>query len=127
MRKGILAITAITAVALSLSACGSSKKDDTGSSGPAKPKVGVILPDTKTSARYETADKPNLTAAFAAAGVDADIQNAQGDAQQFQTIADGMIANKVNVLIIDSLDSSSGSAVITPPSATLLCSATSTS
>jgi len=112
MRKGILAITAITAVALSLSACGSSSKD-TGGSGTKKPLVGVILPDTKTSARYETADKPNLTAAFAAAGVDADIQNAQGDAQQFQTIADGMIAKGVNVLIIDSLDSSSGSAVIT--------------
>jgi D-xylose transport system substrate-binding protein len=112
MRKGILAITAITAVALSLTAC-SSKKASTTPGAAAKPSVGVILPDTKTSARYETADKPNLAAAFAAAGVNADIQNAQGDAQQFQTIADGMIAKKVNVLIIDSLDSSSGSAVIT--------------
>jgi D-xylose transport system substrate-binding protein len=113
MRKAILAVSAIAAAALTLTACSSNSNNTNNSAPAAKPKVGVILPDTKTSARYETADKPNLAAAFAAAGVDADIQNAQGDPQQFQTIADGMIANKVNVLIIDSLDSSSGSAVIT--------------
>ena len=114
MRKGLLAIAAISAVTLGgLSACssGSSNKSSGGSSS--KPVVGVILPDTKTSARYETQDTPNLKAAFDAAGIKATIQNAQGDATQFQTIADSMLASGVKVLIIDSLDSSSGSAVIT--------------
>lgn len=111
MRKGILAVTAICAVTLGgLAAC--SSKSSTATTSTKKPYVGVILPDTKSSARYETADRPNLQAAFTAAGVKYDIQNAQGDATQFQTIADGMIAEGVNVLIIDSLDSGSGTAVI---------------
>jgi D-xylose transport system substrate-binding protein len=112
MRKGILAVTAAAAaVTLSLAACGSSSKSGTGT-GAKQPFVGVILPDTKSSARYETADKPNLKAAFDAASVKSDIQNAQGDTSAFGTIADSMINEGVNVLIIDSIDSSSGSAVI---------------
>src|SRR5215471_301139 len=114
MRKGLLAIAAISAVTLvGISACSSGSKGGSSSSNSSKPVVGVILPDTKTSARYETQDKPNLQKAFDAAGVKATIQNAQGDATQFQTIADSMLASGVKVLIIDSLDSSSGSAVIT--------------
>jgi D-xylose transport system substrate-binding protein len=115
MRKGLLAIAAISAVTLGgLSACSSGSSGGSSSGGTSsKPLVGVILPDTKTSARYETQDKPNLQKAFDAAGVKATIQNAQGDATQFQTIADSMLASGVKVLIIDSLDSSSGSAVIT--------------
>jgi D-xylose transport system substrate-binding protein len=115
MRKGLLAIAAISAVTIGgLSACSSGSNGGSSSSGgSSKPEVGVILPDTKTSARYETQDKPNLQKAFDAAGVKVTIQNAQGDATQFQTIADSMLASGVKVLIIDSLDSSSGSAVIT--------------
>jgi len=114
MRKGLLAIAAISAVTLGgLSACSSGSSGGSSSGGSSKPEVGVIHPDTKTSARYETQDKPNLQKAFDAAGVKVTIQNAQGDATQFQTIADSMLASGVKVLIIDSLDSSSGSAVIT--------------
>jgi len=115
MRKGILAVTAVAAVALGgMTACGSSSNNpSSGGSATAKPAfVGVILPDTKSSARYETQDTPNLTAAFQAAGVKATIQNAQGSTSTFQTIADSMLTQGVNVLIIDSLDSASGSAVI---------------
>ena len=72
------------------------------------PKVGVILPDTKSSARWETADAKYLEEAFEAAGVDYDIQNAQGDKTQFQTIADQMITSGVNVLMIVNLDSGLG-------------------
>lgn len=114
MRKGLLAIAAISAVTLGgLAACSSGSGNKSGGSSSSKPVVGVILPDTKTSARYETQDKPNLQKAFDAAGIKATIQNAQGDPTQFQTIADSMLASGVKVLIIDSLDSSSGSAVIT--------------
>ncbi len=41
-----------------------------------------------------------------------DIQNAQGDKNQFQTIADQMITNGVNVLMIVNLDSGTGKAVL---------------
>jgi D-xylose transport system substrate-binding protein len=115
MRKGILAVAAAGLVAAGgLAACGKSNDTpSTSSSNNAKPAyVGVILPDTKTSARYETADRPLLTKAFTDAGVKFDIQNAQGDPSQFQTIADQLITKGVNVLIIDSLDSGSGTAVI---------------
>jgi D-xylose transport system substrate-binding protein len=119
MRKGLLAAATAGALALaSISACGSSSSagDSANSAVQAQaskqPFVGVILPDTKSSVRYETQDKPNLQAAFKAAGVKSDIQNAQGNAQTFQTIADGMLTEGVNVLVIDSLDSASGTAVI---------------
>jgi D-xylose transport system substrate-binding protein len=74
-------------------------------------KVGVILPETKSSARWEGFDKPLLTQAMKAEGLDADIQNAQGDEQKFSTLADGMISSGVKVLVIASISSESGAAV----------------
>jgi D-xylose transport system substrate-binding protein len=113
-RRFVSLIAAAAALALILAACGGS--DDNGggggTSGGKTPKIGVILPDTKSSARWETADKPLLTEAFKAAGVQYDIQNAQGDKTQFQTIADQMITNGANVLMIVNLDSGTGKAVL---------------
>ena len=75
-------------------------------------KVGVILPDTTTSQRWGTDDPKLLKAAFDAADVPVDIQNAQGDKAKFQQIADGMIAGGVKVLITVNLDSGTGKAVL---------------
>jgi len=93
-----------------LTACGS---DDEGGGGGDTPegKVGVILPDTESSVRWETADKPALETAFEEAGVDYDIQNANGDAERMTTIADQMITEGVTVLAIVNLDSESGAAI----------------
>jgi len=66
--------------------------------------VGVILPDTQSSVRWETADRPALNKAFAAAGIKADIQNALGQNAKFLTIAQSMIQEGVKVLIITSID-----------------------
>ena len=76
------------------------------------PKIGVILPDSKSSARWETADRKYLKEAFEAAGVEYDIQNAQNDKTAFQTIADQMITSGVTVLMIVNLDSGTGKAVL---------------
>ncbi len=121
-RSMVLASAAVMASGLLLAGCGSSDNNSSsggggsssgGSSGTAvKGKVGVILPDTQSSVRWESFDKPYLTAAFKSAGVTADIQNAQGDKTQFQTIADGMITEGVSALMIVNLDSGSGSAVL---------------
>jgi D-xylose transport system substrate-binding protein len=73
-------------------------------------KVGVILPDTTSSTRYTLYDQPLLQKAFDAAGITADIQNAQGDTAKFQQIAQSMIGEGVKVLIIDSIDATSGEA-----------------
>ncbi|RKS74942.1 monosaccharide ABC transporter substrate-binding protein (CUT2 family) [Actinomadura pelletieri DSM 43383] len=111
MRKGFLGLMALTVAAgLVLGACG----DDSGSGGEAeaaKGKVGVILPDTTSSVRYESFDRPYLEQAFKAAGVEYDIQNAEGSAQRFQTIADQMLTSGVTVLVVDGLDSNSAAAV----------------
>jgi D-xylose transport system substrate-binding protein len=75
-------------------------------------KIGVILPDTASSQRWVTDDARFLKQSFDAAGIPVDIQNAQGDKTQFQTIADGMIASGVKVLITANLDSGTGKAVL---------------
>lgn len=112
------AVAAAAACALVLTACGDSSTDasdngnNAGSDGESKGKVGVILPDAATSPRWEANDRPLLQAAFDAAGVEADIQNANGDKSKFGTICDGMINAGVNVLLITNLDSDSGSACL---------------
>ncbi|MFI5492630.1 sugar ABC transporter substrate-binding protein [Actinoplanes sp. NPDC051859] len=106
MRRGISALAAAGLLAGGLTAC--SDKGDDGSAG----KIGIILPDTASSQRWGSDDPKFLKAAFDAAGVSADIQNAQGDKSQFQTIADGMISSGVKVLMIVNLDSGTGKAVL---------------
>ncbi|MFL6111235.1 MAG: sugar ABC transporter substrate-binding protein [Catenulispora sp.] len=124
----ILVATAATGIALSACSSGKSVSSSSGttggatsaagssSSGPGgsgkKPFIGVILPDSKSSVRWESQDRPSLEAAFKAKGLKYDIQNAQGDKNQFQTIADQMLNEGVTVLVIVDLDSGSGSAVL---------------
>ena len=114
-RTSTLLLTAVVGLGLTLSACSSS---DSGSGGGAESgtgaaeaqsgKIGVILPYTKSSVRWETKDRPALEAAFKEAGVEYTIQNAEGSADTMATIADGMIADGVTVLAIVNLDSDSG-------------------
>jgi D-xylose transport system substrate-binding protein len=71
----------------------------------------VLLPDTKSSARYELFDRPYLAAAFKAAAVPATIDNAQGDAQKQLSQANGCLANGAKVVLLDQLDPASGAAI----------------
>jgi D-xylose transport system substrate-binding protein len=115
MRKGMFALAAASLLATgSIAACGGGDNGGSGSSGGGSStgKVGIILPDTKSSQRWGTDDPKFLKQAFDAAGVPVDIQNAQGDKQAFQTIADGMISSGVKVLMIVNLDSGTGKAVL---------------
>lgn len=114
MRKGFLTFAAVGLLATgSMAACGDdSKSNEAGGSTDKKPKIGVILPDSKSSARWETADRRFLKEAFDAAGVESDIQNAQNDKNAFQTIADQMITGGVTTLMIVNLDSGTGKAVL---------------
>jgi D-xylose transport system substrate-binding protein len=73
--------------------------------------VCVLLPDTKSSARYELFDRPYLAKAFKAAGVAATIVNAQGDAQKQRSQADDCLANGAKVVLLDQLDPASGAAI----------------
>jgi D-xylose transport system substrate-binding protein len=71
----------------------------------------VLLPDTKTSVRYELFDRPYLAAAFKKAGVSATIVNAQGSAQKMRSQADDCLANGAKVVLLDALDAGSGTAI----------------
>jgi D-xylose transport system substrate-binding protein len=85
-----------------------------GLTGAASGLVGVILPDTTTSARYVTYDLPFLTKAFTEAGyksTDFKIDNAQGTTTTELSIAQADITLGAKVLIVDPLDSTTGNAI----------------
>ncbi|GLW28224.1 sugar ABC transporter substrate-binding protein [Actinoplanes regularis] len=126
MRKALIALAAAGLMtSVTLTACDSgSDNGDTGgdkgseitstatSSGSGKNGVGVILPDSKSSARWATDDPKALKAAFSKAKVPFEIQNAEGNTEAFKGIAKAMLDSGVKVLMIVNLDSESGKAVI---------------
>jgi D-xylose transport system substrate-binding protein len=76
--------------------------------------IGVLLPDTTTSARYVQYDEPNLKKAFEAAGLSSDqfkIDNAHGSTSTMQQQAEADITAGASVLLIDPLDAGSGAAI----------------
>ncbi|QSB13690.1 substrate-binding domain-containing protein [Natronosporangium hydrolyticum] len=110
MRSRILVTAAVGLLTASgLVACAD---DGAPAAGGDSPMIGVILPDSASSVRWESADRRFLAEAFDAAGIDYDIQNAQGDRTAFQTIADQMMTNGATVLMIVNLDSGTGKAVL---------------
>jgi D-xylose transport system substrate-binding protein len=132
MRKSSVPVVAMGVVAaFALAACSSSgggSKSSTpagGSSGASSPaassgssssgaaggSVGVILPDTTSSTRYTLYDAPLLKKAFDAAGIKNDVQNAGGSTAKASQIADAMIGEGVKVLVLDSIDATSGAAI----------------
>ena len=117
MRTRRTALMAVgVGLTLALSACGANSAAPAApAAGPEvaadAPRVGVILPETESSARWEGFDKPLLEEAMAAAGLDADVQNAQGDEQRFSTLADSFIASGVDVLVIAAITSELGADV----------------
>jgi D-xylose transport system substrate-binding protein len=120
MRKALLALTATVGLLATagMAACTDDGGSDTGSSGggtqggTGQGKIGVILPDTTTSQRWKTDDPKYLKAAFDKAGIQVDMENAQGDKTRFLQIADKMIADRVKVLMIVNLDSGTGKQVL---------------
>ena len=106
------ASTATTAASTATTAASGDSTATTGASAGEGGTIGVILPDSKSSVRWETADRKYLEAAITDAGFKADIQNAEGDTQKMATIADSMIAEGVKVLMIVNLDSDSGATIL---------------
>lgn len=127
MRKSAIVLTAAVTAAVALSGCSSSSKGKSGGTSPSsggsstassgsaapsgKAQVGVILPDTTSSTRYTLYDAPLLKSAFDAASVKSDIQNAGGSTAKQGQIADAMIGEGVKVILIDSIDATSGAAI----------------
>jgi D-xylose transport system substrate-binding protein len=77
--------------------------------------IAVLLPDSASSARWETDDRPAFEAAFEELGLSSDeyqILNAEGDASNQQNQAEQAITNGATVLIMTNLDSGSGATII---------------
>jgi D-xylose transport system substrate-binding protein len=76
--------------------------------------VGVVLPDTVSSARYTEFDAPFLTKAFSMAGLTSSqfkVQNAQGSDSTQLTDAQADVTAGASVLVIDPLDSGVGAQI----------------
>ena len=116
MRDRISRVAAgMAAMTFVLAGCGGQDSGNSGTGatgGGGAGKVGVILPDAATSPRWEANDRPLLKQAFDAAGIQSDIQNADGDKSKFATLCDSMINSGVGVLLVVNLDSESGSACL---------------
>lgn len=74
--------------------------------------IWVLLPDSATSARWETDDRRYFREAFDDAGVSYTIVNAEGDARAQLVQAEQAITAGAKVLLLVNLDSGSGAAII---------------
>jgi D-xylose transport system substrate-binding protein len=123
--RTVAVAAALSALTLGLAACGSDDNDNSSAGASTSSslaaakagKVAVLLPDTKSSVRWETADRPLLEAAFKAAGVPVEIQNAQGDKSTQQQQAEQAITNGAKIILLTNLDSGSGAAIETQAAA----------
>ena len=128
--KQIRWITLLLLLALFLAACGGGADDtetadnsdtttdsttdttDTTEAPADEGSIWVLLPDSASSARWETDDRRFFEQAFDAAGVEYNIVNAEGDARTQQTQAEQAITAGAKVILIVNLDSGSAAAII---------------
>jgi D-xylose transport system substrate-binding protein len=108
VKKTIVALV-IAALAVSVTVSAAVAKPTKRTGGNAD--ICVLLPDPKSSVRWETQDRPALVAAFKKAGVSYVITNADGSAQKQKTQADQCLANGAKVVILVSLDKGSSIAI----------------
>jgi D-xylose transport system substrate-binding protein len=120
----MLAGTAAVLLALGGAACGSDS-NGSGSGSEATPaaggagkldgKIAVLLPDSKSSDRWELADRRFFEQGFEAAGLSKDdymISNAEGDPASQRSQAEQAITEGAKVILLVNLDSGSGAAII---------------
>jgi len=132
-------VVGVTALALLLAACGGDtdtddtatdagaeepaddETDDEGAEADEAPEatgdglIAVLLPDSASSDRWETDDRPAFEAAFTDLGLSSDqyqILNAEGDATNQQSQAEQAITNGATVILLVNLDSGSGATII---------------
>jgi D-xylose transport system substrate-binding protein len=117
----VLLLALVTALALGAAGCGGDDDDDgggdtgaaaDGGDGGGEGSIWVLLPDSASSPRWETDDRRYFEEAFEAAGVEYNIVNAEGDATQQQAQAEQAIADGASVILLVSLDTGSGAAII---------------
>ena len=119
----ILLLALVTALALVAAGCGGDDDDeaedtgaaDTGAAaggGTCDKSIWVLLPDSATSPRWESDDRPYFEQAFSDAGVDHTIVTAEGDAAPQQSQAEQAINEGAGVIVLTSIDTGSGGTII---------------
>jgi D-xylose transport system substrate-binding protein len=109
-------------LALTLVACGSANGGGTGSSstptGPSNgkgcKKVGVLLPETATSARWDNNDRPLLQQGIPAAlpGATVDYNNAEGNADTQLSQAEADLTKGDCILVVGAVDSVAAAQIV---------------
>jgi D-xylose transport system substrate-binding protein len=119
-----LVLALVAALALVATGCGGDDDDDTAADtgatdtgaaaggGTCDKSIWVLLPDSATSPRWESEDRPYLDQAFTDAGVEHTIVNAEGDAATQQSQAEQAINDGAGVIILASIDTGSGGTII---------------
>jgi D-xylose transport system substrate-binding protein len=111
-KRVVVAATALLLTAGTLTACSSTPS--TSSSGTKAYKIGFLLPDDVT-ARYAAADQPDFVKAIAKDDPTAIVlyEDANGSASNQQQQAQAMLAQGVNVLVLDAFDGEAAQSIVT--------------
>jgi D-xylose transport system substrate-binding protein len=115
-----LLVVIVLALAAVAAGCGGDEETSTGaaatgtsaSGGSCDKEIWVLLPDSASSPRWESDDRPYFDKAFNDAGVKHTIVNAEGDAATQQSQAEQAIAADAGVIVLTSIDTGSGGAII---------------
>jgi D-xylose transport system substrate-binding protein len=115
----LVLLVLVFALAAVAAGCGGDDETSTGAaatgtsaSGGCDKEIWVLLPDSATSPRWESDDRPYFDKAFNDAGVKHTIVNAEGDPATQQSQAEQAIAADAAVIVLTSNDSGSGGAII---------------
>jgi len=118
-RTRLSAIFGVVLISMVLAACGNSSTGGgtTNNTAPVNGKnctqVGVLLPETATSARWDSKDKPLLTNDIQAIpGVHVDYYNAEGNATTQQNQADQALTKGDCILVVAASDSASAATIV---------------
>jgi D-xylose transport system substrate-binding protein len=120
-RGKLIALSILALPFLATTACGSTPSTNSsntsggGTSSSKGPTIALLLPETATSARYESQDKPDFenTVKDIAPDVTVIYNNAQGDATTQQKQAEAAITNGAKVLVLDPVDGKAAAAIVT--------------
>jgi D-xylose transport system substrate-binding protein len=111
-KRAVVAAAALVLTAGTLTACSSGGGSGTSSNSKAY-KIGFLLPDDVT-ARYAAADQPDFVKAIAALDPKAVVlyEDANGSATNQQQQAQAMLAQGVNVLVLDAFDGEAAESIV---------------
>jgi len=111
-------VSIVVLATMVLAACGSSNGGGStsinGNGGKGCKKIGVLLPETATSARWDGQDRPDLQRDIPAtlSGATVDYSNAQGSADQQKTNADAALTKGDCILVVAASDSVKAAAIV---------------